>query len=370
MTARRTQAETAGTKAKSPTSNRRGPVAFEIANSRFQTGKMPALQVRPQRRLHHPAREAQARWLVTVGLGLALTLGLPTAATTAQTEKSVTPGTELQAETRVVDYIRDHLQPGQPLLITELYNKVFTEPADRQALDKLYRAFFRTPLFVAQYQQKFGHPPTLNTIAEQFDLHAPGAADVLLRVMESDPRVPKFLTRDPKSGEIASVNVPLVRSDPRFGQALEHQLTGWEGKPAPPFDLPGVNGANVDSASLAGKVVLLYVWFTGCPPCMKESPVLLGLDHEFRGKELVIVGANADRILGLSYTDGARQRYLTEHQISFPVGHWTGEANTAYGGVAIFPTLFLIDAKGVIRNQWVGFASAEQLREAVERVLG
>jgi peroxiredoxin len=269
-----------------------------------------------------------------------------------------------------VDYIRDHLQPGQPLLVTELYNKVFTETADRQALDKLYRAFFRVPLFVAQYQEKFGHPPTLTTIAEQFDLHAPGAADVLLRVMESDPRVPKFFTRDPKSGEIFSVNVAMIRSDPRFGQVLEHQLTGWEGKPAPPFNLPGVNGANVDSAALAGKVMLLYVWFTGCPPCMKESPLLVGLDREFKGKGLMIVGANADRILGLSYTDAARQRYLTEHQISFPVGHWTGEANSAYGGVAIFPTLFLIDAKGIIRHQWVGFASAEELRQAVQNVVG
>jgi len=289
---------------------------------------------------------------------------------TARPQTTATPSTELQAEIRVVDYIRDHLQPGQPLLVTDLYNNVFTAPAERQALDKLYRAFFRIPLFVSQYQEKFGHPPTLATIAEQFDLHAPGAADVLLRVMESDPRVPKFLTRDPKSGEIASVNVAQVRSDPRFGEALEHQLTGWEGKPAPPFNLPGVNGASVDSATLAGKVTLLYVWFTGCPPCMKESPVLVGLDHEFKSKGLAIVGANADRILGLSYTDAVRQRYLTEHQISFAVGHWTGEANTAYGSVAIFPTLFLIDAKGVIRRQWVGFASAEELREAVRKVVG
>lgn len=300
---------------------------------------------------------------------LALVLGL-SAVAAAQSSTAVTPASELQAETRVVNYIRDHLQPGQPLLITELYNKVFTEPADRQALDKLYRAFFRIPLFVAQYQEKFGHPPRLSTIAEQFDLHAPGAADVLLRVMESDPRVPKFLTRDTNSGEIASVNVAMIRSDPHFGQALEHQLTGLEGKPAPPFTLPGVNGSNVDSASLAGKVTLLYVWFTGCPPCIKESPVLVGLDHEFKGKGLMVVGANADRILGLSYTDAVRQRYLTEHQISFPVGHWTAEANTAYGGVTIFPTLFLIDAKGVVRNQWVGFTSAKDLRQAVEKVIG
>lgn len=142
-----------------------------------------------------------------------------------------------------------------------------------------------------------------------------------------------------------------------------------EGKPAPPFVLAGINGDKIDSASLAGKVVLLYVWFTGCPPCIQESPVLAGLEHRFSSKGLVIVGANADRILGLSYTDENRKRYLAEHKIEFPIGHWSGEANTAYGGISIFPTLFLVDSKGIVRGHWVGFASASELGGAVEKVI-
>jgi len=275
----------------------------------------------------------------------------------------------VQAEVRVVAYVRDHVEPGKPLVVTDLYNQVFTQPAERQALDKLYRAFFRIPLFVAQYQEKQGHPPSLKTISEQFDLHAPGAADVLLKVMEADPRVPRFLTRDPNSGEITQVDVAAIRADPRFGQQLQHQLAGWEGRTAPPFTLPGLSAGNVDSASLAGRVVLLYVWFTGCPPCIQESPVLVGMNRQFGAKGLAIIGANADRVLGLSYTDAARQHYLAEHKIDFPVGHWTGEANTAYGGIAIFPTLFLIDTKGVVRGHWVGFVGAPELSAAVGKLV-
>ena len=276
---------------------------------------------------------------------------------------------ETQAEGRVVNYIRDHLEAGKPLIVTDLYNSVFTQPAERQALDKLYRAFFRIPLFVAQYQEKFGHPPSLKTIAEQFDLRAPGAPDVLLRVMESDPRVPKFLTRDSATGEITKVDVAAIRADQRFGAQLQHQLAGWEGKPAPPFVLVGLEGDKIDSANLTGKEVLLYVWFTGCPPCIQESPVLETLNRQFSAKGLAIIGANADRILGLSYTDAARKRYLAEHKIDFRVGHWSAEANTAYGGISIFPTLFLIDSKGVVRGHWVGFASAAELRGAVEKTI-
>lgn len=269
------------------------------------------------------------------------------------------------AETRVLDYLRDHVHPGEPLLITELYAKVFTQPEERQALNKLYNAFFRIPLFVVQYQEKFGAPPSLTVIAQQFDLRSPQAAGILLRVMEADPRVPRFLTRDPKTGEVTRVDVDLVRNDSRFGQAIERHLSGWEGKPAPEFKLLGLDGAEVDSTALRGKSVLLYVWFTGCPPCMKETPELVALDREFSGRGLTIVGANADRELGLGYDDAVRRRYAEEQKIKFPVVHWTRESDAAFGSVSIFPNLFLIDAKGVIIRHWVGYVSAEELHRAL-----
>jgi len=277
---------------------------------------------------------------------------------------------EADAEARVLDYIRDHLQPGQPLLVSELYSKVFTQPAERKALDKLYNAFFRIPLFLADYQEKFGSPPTLKTIAQQFDLRSPQAAEVLLRVMESDPRVPRFLTRDPKSGEITQLDVAMVRSDPRFGAAVTSRLSGWEGKPAPEFKLTGLDGHDVASAGLRRKVVLLYVWFTGCPPCMKETPELVKLEREFGNRGLSIVGANADRLLNLNYSDQDRERYVQKQGINFPVVHWTKESDTAYGRIAIFPTLFLIDGKGGIVRHWVGFVEPEELRRAVSKTLG
>ena len=277
---------------------------------------------------------------------------------------------EADAEARVLDYIRDHLQPGQPLLVSELYSKVFTQPAERKALDKLYNAFFRIPLFLADYQEKFGSPPTLKTIAQQFDLRSPQAAEVLLRVMESDPRVPRFLTRDPKSGEITRLDVAMVRSDPRFGAAATSRLSGWEGKPAPEFKLTGLDGHDVASAGLRHKVLLLYVWFTGCPPCMKETPELVKLEREFRDRGFAVVGANADRLLNLNYSDQDRERYVQKQGINFPVVHWTKESDAAYGRIAIFPTLFLIDGKGGIVRHWVGFAEPEELRRAVSKTVG
>ena len=274
------------------------------------------------------------------------------------------------AETRVLDYIRAHLRPGEPLLVTDLYNKVFTTPEEHQALDKLYSAFFRIPLFVAQYQEKFGSPPGLKVVSEQFDLRTPQAADVLLSVMESDPRVPRFITRDPNTREITHVDVEKIRTDSRFGQAITHQLSGWEGKAAPEFSLSKLDGGDVDSHALRGQVALLYIWFTGCPPCMKETPELVTLKQEFGDRGLTIVGANADRVLGLRYDDAVRRRYVQEQRINFPVVHWTRESDKTWGGISIFPTLFLIDRKGLIVRHWVGFVSPAELRQALAEQMG
>ena len=85
-------------------------------------------------------------------------------------------------------------------------------------------------------------------------------------------------------------------------------------------------------------------------------------------RALVIVGANADRFLGLGYDDEVRRAYAEEQKIKFPVGHWTDESDQAYGNIAIFPTLFLIDGQGMILNHWVGYVRREKLQEAISKL--
>ncbi|MGE5327503.1 MAG: TlpA family protein disulfide reductase [Deltaproteobacteria bacterium] len=276
-------------------------------------------------------------------------------------------GTE--AEQRVLDYINKHIEPGKPLVVSELYSKVFTKPDERQALGKLYNSFFRIPHFVAEYQQKFHAPPTLAVIAEQFDLPSAQDAGVLVRVMVDDPRVPRFITRDAMTGEITKVDVEAIRADARFGRVVERHLGGWQGTPAPDFKLQEIGGDAVDLQSLKGHPVLLYVWFTGCPPCMKETPALVRNDLEYRRKGLITVGANADEMLGLAYDDEVRKKYMEEKHIAFPVVRWTKESDAAYGNISIFPTLFLIGPNGTIANHWVGYTNADEIARAISEQL-
>jgi thiol-disulfide isomerase/thioredoxin len=277
-------------------------------------------------------------------------------------------GSAASPDARIVEYLKANVKPGQRVVVSELYNNVFTSPEERAALNRLFNTFFKIPLYVAQVQKASGRPPKLAEIAEQFRFEVPGQTEVMLQVMDADPRMPKFLKRA-ESGEIESVNVEAILAHPRFGKLLERTITGFEGSPAPSFSVAAYDGSAVGSQSLAGKPQLLYFWFTNCPPCVKTTPLLVELHKAYAGKGLEIVGLNADRVLELEYTDADRAAYAKKLGIAFTLAHLTPEVQAAYGQVSVFPTLFLVDRKGTIVKHFVNFQEKAALELAVKLVL-
>src|SRR5215469_8687239 len=148
-------------------------------------------------------------------------------------------------ETRIVQYLKTNVTPGKPVVVSDLINNVFKTPEEQKVLERLYNTFFKIPMFIVQYNAGSKKIPTLKEISEQFNFNVPGEADVILRVMESDPRVPKFIQRDPKTGEITKVDIDTVKASPQFSRVLERTIAGWEGKEAPPFSITAYDGKPV-----------------------------------------------------------------------------------------------------------------------------
>jgi thiol-disulfide isomerase/thioredoxin len=276
---------------------------------------------------------------------------------------------KVAAERKVIEYLRANLKPGEPVVVSKLYNEVFTSLEDRKALDRLYNIFFKVPFFVAQYYATSKKPPSLQEIARQFNLPIQGEVDTILRIIEYDRRVPKFITRDPKTGEITSVDLEKIKADSRFNQVIERTIAGWEGKIAPAFTVQALEGKEISLDELKGQTRLVYFWFTHCPPCMQITPHLVSLQEKFGRQGLIVIGLNADRILELDYTDSDRKAYLENSKVKFPVGHLTSEVQSAYGGVQLFPTLFLIDKEGIIRSHFVNYQDQATLENAIRRLL-
>ena len=275
----------------------------------------------------------------------------------------------LAAEKRVVEYLKENVKPGTRVVVSELYNNVFKTEEERKVLNRLFNTFFKIPLFVAQYKASTNTIPTLADISRQFNLPIEGEASVLLSIIDSDPRVPKFIKRDPQSGEIVSVDIDAVKKDRRFGQILDRTLMGWVGKDSPGFSLEKLDGTPLASSDLRGKNHLIYFWFSGCPPCVKIAPHLVELQRKFGTKNFTVVAINADKFLELEKTDEERAAYVRKTGFTFPVAHLNQATQEVYGNVNVYPTLFLVDSKGIVQKHYVNYQPLKTLSDDVENLL-
>ena len=90
-----------------------------------------------------------------------------------------------------------------------------------------------------------------------------------------------------KIAAIALLLLPAAGGSPAF--AARHPYV--EGDKVV-FQLPDLDGEMIPSSDqrFEGKVVLIDLWATWCPPCRTEIPTLIDLQEKYGQKGLVIVG--------------------------------------------------------------------------------
>jgi thiol-disulfide isomerase/thioredoxin len=121
------------------------------------------------------------------------------------------------------------------------------------------------------------------------------------------------------------------------------------GKPAPATDGTDLAGKKVSLADHKGKVVVLDFWATWCGPCVGMIPHERKLVERYAGRPFAFVSVSADD----------KPEDVTEFlkETPMPWAHWfggKGDGVTAAWNVRAFPTIYVIDAKGVIRGKVVG----------------
>lgn len=138
-------------------------------------------------------------------------------------------------------------------------------------------------------------------------------------------------------------------------------------RPAPGFAMHDLDGNEVSSDSLKGKVVLLDFWATWCPPCLKDLPKLTELHERYQASGFVVVSLSIDEA-----DDAVRKvrRAIKRRKARHPVYLDTTDTSAwAAYGVRAVPTQFLIDGMGQIVGQWSGKIDLEVVEAAVVEVL-
>jgi thiol-disulfide isomerase/thioredoxin len=139
------------------------------------------------------------------------------------------------------------------------------------------------------------------------------------------------------NGEDANYAKKLIADPKRAGDSL-----------APEFSVETLDGQQISLNQLSGKVVVLDFWATWCPPCRAAVPEFKELTKKYPPSKLVLVSFSADS------DQQAWRDFISKHDMEWPQ-YWDkdGRIRKAFA-VNAFPTYFVIDQEGFIRERIVG----------------
>lgn len=131
----------------------------------------------------------------------------------------------------------------------------------------------------------------------------------------------------------------------------------------PEIRLTDVMGQSLTSEKLRGKVLILDIWATYCPPCRLEIPGFVRLQKQYGPKGLQVVGLSVD--------DGPEvvREFMAELNINYPIAMATRELIEALGGADVIPTTFIVDRSGRIVERHVGYVDSGTFEEQIASLL-
>lgn len=134
---------------------------------------------------------------------------------------------------------------------------------------------------------------------------------------------------------------------------------------APDVVYTTLDGKQISSQDLRGKVVLVKFWATSCTTCIAQMPGNIENYNALhsKGYELIAVAMDYDPP---EYV----QNYATSRELPFPVVlDSDGSLAKAFGDVKLTPTAFLIDKQGNIIRRYLGNYDKNAFLNIVDKAL-
>jgi peroxiredoxin len=139
--------------------------------------------------------------------------------------------------------------------------------------------------------------------------------------------------------------------------------TGGSAAPVSTFVL--LDGTNLRTADLRGKVVLVNFWATSCTTCVAEMPDLVATHQKYQaqGFETLAVAMHYDPP---SYV----VNFVESRKLPFKVAiDNTGAVAKAWGDVKLTPTTYIVNKQGNILKSYVGPPNFDELHRLIEKLL-
>jgi thiol-disulfide isomerase/thioredoxin len=128
---------------------------------------------------------------------------------------------------------------------------------------------------------------------------------------------------------------------------------------APDLTLNDLDGKPRSLSDYVGKVVLVNMWATWCPPCVSELPTLNSFYKDYAMEGFVMIGIDDGEELSVV------KDYVTQKGLIFPIWLDPTYLSESAFNTQNLPSSFLIDRQGQVRLQWVGAISRAMLEKYV-----
>lgn len=179
-----------------------------------------------------------------------------------------------------------------------------------------------------------------------------------------------FANRDNNNGE--NENITTKRSNEENKVKDKVGLLG--GMIAPDFTLPLWETKEETSLSdYRGKIVVLNLWASWCPPCQREMPDLIRFYEDYKNEGVHVLGVN---LATLEKNENGPNEFMEKYQVTFPnfvdqpidATNQRGIVATLYK-VNSIPTTYVLDTEGKVFKVFRGEVIYEMLEDAVGNLI-
>lgn len=133
------------------------------------------------------------------------------------------------------------------------------------------------------------------------------------------------------------------------------------GLPDLPFGLTDLNGKALEKKDHVGKVLVIDVWGTWCPPCRMEVPSFVKLQEKYEKDGLLVIGLTWEKRPPDENVKKRVEAFAKEAKVNYPLILLTENLLSAIPRLQAFPTTFYVGRDGIVAERVQGAESYAEI---------
>lgn len=130
------------------------------------------------------------------------------------------------------------------------------------------------------------------------------------------------------------------------------------------FTTQKLGGGELKLSDYKGKVVIVDLWDTWCPPCRMEIPHFIDLYNDYQDKGFVMIGLAFGQ-------EGpqAVEKFIKDYGINYVNGYINQDVIARFGEPRGIPTTYVIDQNGNVVKKYVGYTEKSVFEAEIKSLL-